>query len=121
MSDSLNVSSRATVGEPGPQGPEGNTGAAGPPGPGVAGLRLMVGSELRVNTSGFTTSFMCDPGFIAISGGAEVSEGLSDATLSESRPVLDGDTPVGWQATGVQSIPATMELGVWIVCVRPVP
>lgn len=83
-------------------------------------LQLVIGSQSEFNSTRFTTSFTCGPGLVAISGGAEVF-GRADAALAESRPVLEGDVPVGWQATGVQSVPDTLGLQIWMVCVRPVP
>src|SRR5690606_17203170 len=89
------VSSRAISGLPGPQGPQGLEGPAGPPGPGFTDVILRSHTETLENTTALSANVFCEPGEIALGGGASAA-GPGNATLRRSQPIFVGTTATGW-------------------------
>ncbi len=119
------------VGPAGPAGPAGSEGPQGPPGPsGLTNAVVRVDEPGDRVTDWVTTYVRCNPGERATGGGAATSnEGGAIAIITHSHPrtpsgpgfpIVDGDTPDGWQVS-VYNVAGTGTIGVtpYVICASP--
>jgi hypothetical protein len=116
------------AGATGAQGPVGPVGPVGPQGPkgdaGPSGLGRTI--TVRTNSHDIAAGVLeqmesdCQPGEIAVSGGASTGAGDGSgnfgASLQTSRPAPASGTPTGWTAIAYNGTSAPLHWQVYAVC-----
>jgi len=107
----------------GTQGPTGATGAQGPQGPqGPASsfsTYLVRETTLDLDTASFSDTVNCDPGDIAIAGGAfTYLQDTASLAYLEPRPNVAGGSPTGFAASFINPELTEHNLVVYAICVN---
>jgi hypothetical protein len=129
---------RSLAGKPGPTGrtgPTGLTGSTGPTGPkgdtGASGAtHVVVRSQTFITpaSGGFNATLACDPGEVAIGGGAGESNGLMGGGVISSsvpagrdtdRPTQNGGVPTAWNVVFENTTASTVSQTASVVCASP--